>query len=57
MDVKRYWEKMTQYRKIVVLRERHLLADLSTFPYNWIPDDLKVVLKREMKAERYIKDK
>jgi hypothetical protein len=51
VNLKSYWEKMPEYDRLIILKKNHLWDGLTLFPYKWIPEDLKDVLRREIASK------
>jgi hypothetical protein len=46
--VKKYWDNMTQSKKEIILKNNLLWNGLKKFPYRFIPNDVRDILKQEM---------
>lgn len=51
-NIKWDWERMTRYERYLLLKKNRFWRGLVDFPYRWIPDDLKDVLKRELGGKK-----
>lgn len=50
-NVKKYWEKLPQYKRKFFLKKYHLWIGLINFSFKEIPKDVKSLLKQEMKEK------
>lgn len=48
ISLKKYWDRLTQYERMLFLKQRHFWGGIRDFKYKLIPEDLKNELKAEM---------
>lgn len=51
-NLKKHWDTLPRYRRLVILKENHFWGGLSDFSFNNIPEDLKPILRREMEGKQ-----